>query len=238
MDLFSAAVEKLSEGGDAVLEYERDDGYRDEEDITWYLASYHSFPLVEKQALRFARGRVLDVGCGAGRHSLYLQRRGLPVTAIDRSGKLVRLARKRGVRDAQLADACGRLPFHDGEFDTILLFGNNLGICGSIRAFRRMLRELWRVTSREGHILATSRMPSMGSDADLAYIRKNVERGEPPGLIRLRLLFDGKRGPWFELLLFAPTELMQIACAEGWRVAHLFPWNGFEDGYSAVMEKV
>jgi SAM-dependent methyltransferase len=237
MDLFAAALERFYETGDAVLEYERDDGYRDVEDLSWYLAPYRQFPHVEKQALAFAQGRVLDAGCGAGRHSLYLQRRGLEVTGIDKSPGLVRLAHARGVQDARVADVCGRLPFGKAEFDTVLLFGNNLGLCGTVPAFRKMLRELRRVTTGAGRILATSRMPVVASEADLAYVRRNLERGLPPGLMRMRLLFEGKRGPWFELLLFAPDDLIQIAHLQHWRVAQLFPWNGLADGYAAVMEK-
>ena len=238
MDLFADAIMRLTEGREVALEIERDDGDRDTEDISWYLAPYRTFATIEKQALRFARGRALDVGCGAGRHALYLQKKGLEVTGLDRSEKLVRLARARGVVDARVANACGRLAFRRGQFDTILLFGNNLGICGSVSAARRMLRELHRVTSAEGRVLATSRMPAMARDSDLDYIRRNIERGRAPGALRLRLILEGRRGPWFELLLLSPTELMQLASTAGWRVTRVFPWNEFADGYAVVMEKL
>ncbi|MGE5139034.1 MAG: class I SAM-dependent methyltransferase [Rudaea sp.] len=237
MDLFAAALCRLYNTGRTVLIVERDDGFKDTEDLSWYLTSFRSFPTYEKQALKLARGRVLDVGCGAGRHALYLQRRGLRVTGIDNARCLVELARRRGVRDARLANACSRLPFADGEFDTVLLFGNNLGMCGSPFKFRRMLRELHRVTSPEGRILATTRMPSTTDPVSREYLARNIEKGRPIGNMRLRLSFEGEQGGWFDLLLFSPTDLMQATAKEGWRLEAVYTEIDLEDGYSAVLQK-
>ncbi len=236
-DLFADALWQYHKTGRAALGNERDDGFRGREDISWYFTTYHEFPAHEKQALKFARGRVLDIGCGAGRHSLYLQKRGLRVTAVDASPRIVTLARTRGVKDARVVNACGKLPFRNGEFDTIILFGNNLGICGTSERFRRMLRELYRVTSPRGRILATTRMPSTTNPVHRRYLRQNLRRGRAIGRIRLRLLFSGKRGTWFELLLLAPTDLMQIAAEAMWELVRVFPIKNFEEGYAVVLDR-
>ncbi len=237
MDLFAEALWKLYETGHATLHVERADGYRDTEDLEWYLTNVAGFPNYEKQALRYARGRVLDIGCGAGRHALVLQKRGLPVVAIDRSPRVIELARARGVKDARIADACGKLPFRAGEFDTVVLFGNNLGICGTPAKFRRMLRELYRVTSKRARILGTTRMPNTTDPVHRRYLAQNLARGRAVGQIRLRLAMQGRRGPWFDLLLLSPTDLVQLAAQEGWELAHVFAPEDFEQGYSVVMEK-
>ncbi len=258
-DPFADALWNYYETGRADLRIERDDGRVDREDVSWYFTSSRDFPPHEQAALEFARGRVLDIGCGAGRHALYLQRRGLRVTAIDASPRIVELARARGVKDARGVDACGALPFRDGEFDTVILFGNNLGICGTLPRFRRMLRELHRVTSPRGRILATTRQPSTTDPAHRSYLRRNLERGRAIGQLRLRLVYRGKRGagassrredkepsasslrredaPWFELLLLSPTDLMQIAAKEKWELTGAFPLDSFEEGYAVVLEK-
>ncbi len=236
-DLFADALWQYYEMGKAVLRNEREDGFLGREDISWYFTSFQEFPAHEKKVLKFARGYVLDVGCGAGRHSLYLQRRRLRVTAIDVSRSIVELARARGVRDARVANVCGKLPFARGAFDTVLLFGNNLGICGTIPRFRRMLRELHRVTTPHGRILATTLVPSTTKPKHRRYLIQNLKRGRYPGQIRLRLLLNGKRGAWFELLLLAPTDLMKMALEEGWELAHVFQPENFEAGYSVVLEK-
>ena len=223
MDLFAKALVRFYETGRATLHFERDDGYLDTEDVGWYLTTYTDFPQHERKALKFARGRVLDVGCGAGRHSLYLQRQGLAVTGIDTSPEIVELARVRGVKDVRVADACRKLPFRDGEFDTVILLGNNLGISGTVDRFQRMLRELYRITNLGGRILGTTRLPSTTNPVHRRYLRRNLELGRAIGQIRLRLLFNGKRGAWFDLLLLSPTDLMQIAAREKWEIVATKP---------------
>ena len=145
------------------------------------------FPSYEKAALKFARGKVLDVGCGAGCHSLYLRRRGLRVTASDSSPRIVELAQIRGVKDARVADACGKMPFRDGAFDAVVLFGNNLGICGTLPRCRRMLRELYRIPSPRGRILATTRQPSTTNSQHRGYPSRNLARGRALD----RYVYDG-----------------------------------------------
>ncbi|MEW5719177.1 MAG: class I SAM-dependent methyltransferase [Chloroflexota bacterium] len=237
MDLFAKALTQLYKTGKARLYVERDDHHNNLEDLGWYLTTFPQFPLFERQALKFARGRVLDAGCAAGRHSLYLQNCGLSVTAIDVSPQMVELARTRGVKDVRVADVCCRLPFRERAFDTVILFGNNLGLGGTVPRFRRMLRELYRVTSPRGRILATTRQPSTTDPAHRAYLQQNIARGHAPGQIRLRLIFNDRRGPWFDLLLLAPTDLMQLASQEGWKLADVFTTN-LEQGYAVVMEKM
>ena len=236
-DSFADALWKFHETGHADLRIERDDGRVDREDVSWYFTSPREFPRYENAALKFARGYVLDVGCGAGRHSLHLQRRCLRVTAMDSSPRIAELARMRGVKDVRVADACGKMPFHDGVFDTVILFGNNLGLCGTLPRFRRMLRELHRITSPRARILATTCQPSTTNPQHRSYLRQNIVRGRAVGQIRLRLVYRGVRGRWFELLFMSPTDLMQIAQKENWELAHVFTLENLEKGYSVVLEK-
>lgn len=236
-DIFAAALWQFYETGRADLRPERDDGFLGREFVQNYFTTYGEFPKIEKQALKFVRGRVLDVGCGAGRHSLYLQRRGLRVTAIDVSPPIVQLAQTRGVRDVRVGDVSRILPFTPHRFDSVLLFGNNLGIVGSIPRFRKMLRELQRITSPRGRIIATTRQPSTTNSVHTSYLKRNLKRGRYCGQIRLRLRFGGKRGAWFDLLLLAPTDLMRIALEEGWELKQAFTEKNFEQGYSVVLEK-
>lgn len=237
MDLFAEALWQFHQTGDADLWIERDDGYLARENVRWYFTTWRDFPAHERGALEWARGRVLDIGCGAGRHALYLQRCGLRVTAVDVSPQIVQLARTRGVRDVRVVNACARLPFRTGEFDTVVLFGNNLGIAGTERKLAVLLRELHRVTSPRGRILATTRQPSTTHPIHRAYLQRNIARRRAPGQLCLRVVLEGRRGAWFDLLLLAPTDVMRVAAKAGWELAAVFPLGNFEEGYAVVLQK-
>src|SRR4029453_12954434 len=108
---------------------ERDDGFHDVVPSR-YFAQARRWPTVERRALRYIRGRVLDVGCGAGRVALELQTRGHEVVAIDPSSGAVDVSRRRGVLDVRML----RLEDVDkslGHFGTVVMYGNNFGLFGA-----------------------------------------------------------------------------------------------------------
>ena len=119
---------------------ERDDGNLVATDnLVAYFAPYSDWSPRMQQAMQFVRGRVLDVGVGAGRFALYLQEQGHEVVGIDVSPGALEISRKRGV-----ADAC-QLAFHKvdaslGIFDTVLMMGNNFGLFANPRRAEWMLR--------------------------------------------------------------------------------------------------
>jgi SAM-dependent methyltransferase len=96
-DVFGRALMDWARGGTAPEILERDDGYTDlSAGHELYVAGFEDWPLSERQAIRYVRGRVVDVGCGAGRVSSYLQQRGFDVVGLDASPLAVRAARLRG----------------------------------------------------------------------------------------------------------------------------------------------
>jgi len=220
--LYGQAMLEFLGGGPGRFTFVRDDGYRDPSDVKPLFAPYSRWPGAERRAIRSARGHVLDVGCGAGRVALYLQRKGLLVSAIDISPEAVECARLRGVRDVRRMDA-RHLSFPDESFDTIVMFGNNLGVCGDLAATRRFLRRAHRITRKGGRLVAATGTPAIWRKEHATYIKRNVRRGLPPGLVRLRVVYKGRRGAWFPLLFMGTDDLLRLCADTGWTVEEVLP---------------
>lgn len=239
MRLYGQAMVDYLHGQMGKLVIERDDGRREANDISSLFASHsgkHSrWREDERMAIRFARGRVLDVGCGPGRVALYLQRRGISVTAIDISPEALQVARTRGVKKTLLMDA-RHLSFPPKSFDTFITFGHNFGICGDFSATRRFLKDLARVARPRARLIASTRTPGSWIPRHAPYVMKNVRDGRPPGLIRLRLEYKGKKGSWFPLLLLSPDDAMRLCLSAGWEVVRVVPCGGGIEDYSFVAE--
>lgn len=191
---------------------------------------------MERRALRFVRGRVLDVGVGAGRVALELQRRGRDVVGIDISPGAVEVARKRGVRDVRLT-AFEEVDESLGGFDTVVMFGNNFGLFASPAKARRLLKRLRPLARR---IVAASLDPYVTNDpAHLAYQERNRSRGRLSGQLRLRTRYRDLVGPWFDYLIVSPAEMEEIVNGTGWQIRTLIEGGeSYKPGgyYVAVLE--
>jgi SAM-dependent methyltransferase len=232
-DAFGHLLTDVVAGRDAVEVVERDDGCVFTGDPSWYLAPFRRWWPQERRAMRFVRGRVLDLGCGAGRVSLHLQKRGLDVVGIDVSPLAVELARQRGARDVRLGTldtAVGA----DERFDTILLLGNNVGLLGGEQQGRRLLRKLARLATADGRLLAGSYDPYDGaSELARGYHARNRRRGKMGGVERLRVRYRQFATPWYDVLFASREELTQLATAAGWTVRRFLDDGA---GYVAVLD--
>lgn len=224
--------------GEACFEFiERDDGYLMATDnLPAYFAPYTEWPPRMQQAMEFVRGRVLDVGVGAGRFALYLQERGHEVVGIDVSPGALEICRKRGVKNVK------QVPFHSvdaslGTFDTVLMMGNNFGLFANPRRAKWMLRRLKKLTSQDARIVAES-LDIYGTDKPehLGYHDRNRQRGRMAGEIRLRVRYRQLVGDWFDYLMVSQAEMQDVVEGTGWGVAEFIGRTGGQ--YIGVMEKV
>ena len=127
----------------------------DEMSVAYLFRDFSRMPKLEQQALLLSKGKVLDVGCGAGSHSLYLQKeKNLEVTAIDISNNAVEACRLRGVSNVNNI-ASLELNF-DEKFDTILLLMNGTGIFGKLEYVSKYLEKLKSLLAENGQILIDS----------------------------------------------------------------------------------
>lgn len=128
----------------------------DEEDtlsLPYFFRAYETMPLLERKALALCKGSILDIGAGAGSHSLYLQKRGYAVTALDRSKGAVKTCRLRGVVNtvhSKIND------FKRERFDTLLLLMNGIGIVGKLDKLNGFLQHAKSLLQKNGQILLDS----------------------------------------------------------------------------------
>jgi SAM-dependent methyltransferase len=237
-DVFGRALMDWARGGTAPEIIERDDGFTDlSAGHELYVAHFKDWPLSERRSIRYVHGRVIDVGCGAGRVPLYLQQRGFDVVGLDASPLAIRSARLRGVKEAWCL-SIDELSKRIDSFDTIVLFGNNFGLFGTPERLRRILGVWARRTNPGTRILAESTNPYCGGApaVDRTYYRKNKQKGLMPGQLRIRSQYRGHVGAWSNWLFVSRKEMRILLKGTGWHQTKVF--GGLpSDSYVAVLEK-
>jgi SAM-dependent methyltransferase len=183
-----------------------------------YFSEFPDWPKIEQEAIKHARGRVLDVGCGAGRVCLYLQERGFEVLGIDNSPLAIEICKRRGVENLSLTPL-SKVSSKMSRFDTIVMFGNNFGLFESFTKARHRLRKFIKLTSPEARILAETNDIYRTEDPDhLAYHAFNRQRGRMSGQIRLRVRYRKTIGRWFDYLMVSKDEMQEIVEGTGWQI--------------------
>jgi SAM-dependent methyltransferase len=216
-DVFGKVMRDAARGIPGVHIVERDDGFERESSIEQYVWPFERWAdHPEGLALEYVKGSVLDIGCGAGRVALHLQNMGFDVTGIDISPGAIEVCREQGLKKAYVMPV-EDLDFPDNTFDTILLFGNNFGLLGTDDLLITMLQKLQRITREDAVVLAGTICPTdTDNPRHLKYHEKNRSEGRPPGLVRLRLKYNGETGDWFDLRLAQPEEMQYVAERAGW----------------------
>ena len=168
--------------------------------------SFQEMNRVEQGALGLCRGRILDVGAGAGSHALYLQEQGKRVTAIDISPGCVEVMKKRGIR----APIHGSIyDLNTGRYDTILMLMNGLGICGNLDGLHLFFDHVKTLLARGGRILADSTDLSVFMDENNQPADNDSYFGE----VDFSMVYQGIQGEPFEWLYVDYYTLEDVA---GW----------------------
>lgn len=193
----------------------------DEMPVKHLFRSTREMPMLEQKALQLAKGRVLDIGAGAGCHALALQEKGLAVKAIDISPLSCEAMKLRGVKDAEcinLFDLHLSSGNHSGEnqeqfesgFDTILLLMNGTGIAGKIEHLPALFLRLKALLNPGGQILIDS--------SDLKYIYENEDgsfdinlNGAYYGEVDYQMIYKNVKGDRFDWLYVDFPLLKSIA---------------------------
>tara|TARA_R110000744_G_scaffold166457_1_gene283640 strand:+ start:2153 stop:2866 length:714 start_codon:yes stop_codon:yes gene_type:complete len=141
----------------------------DEEDmipIQYLFRDFKKMPALEQKALKLCKGNILDIGCGAGSHSLYLQKKGFDVTALDQSPGAIETCKLRGIEHTVLQ---GIQDFKLQKYDTLLMLMNGIGIVGKLKNIDQFLSHLKSLLKPKGQILLDS--------SDIIYMYDEDEDG-------------------------------------------------------------
>ena len=213
--------------GKAILDYQTNNSPEDlitettisEEDemsVAYLFRSYKEMPILEQKALQLARGKILDVGCGAGIHSLYLQNeKNLAVYSIDISNNAVTACKLRGLKNVQVQNILEMDSNSSiNKFDTILLLMNGTGIFGTLKNTAQYLQKLKSLLNPGGQILIDSSdiIYMFDADEDGAYeIPANGYYGE----LQFTVSYKGEKEDSFPWLYLDYNTLQNAAFANG-----------------------
>ncbi len=180
----------------------------DEMPVAHLFRTFNQMPRLEQKALSMAKGRVLDIGAGAGCHALALQERGLEVKAIDISPLSCEVMKERGVKDAECVNLFN--PQLQGKYDTLLLLMNGTGIAGKLNRLPMLLNRLKELLAEGGQILIDS--------SDLKYIYENedgsmdIDLNAPYyGEVDYQMQYKNVKGEPFDWLYTDPMLLASIS---------------------------
>lgn len=198
----------------------------DEMPVSYLFRTYNEMPELEQKALQLAKGSVLDVGCGAGSHTLALQNeRNLDVTAIDISENAVKACQLRGIVNVKVANILD-LDVKN-KFDTILLLMNGSGIFGTLNKTAKYLQKLKSLLNKGGQILIDS--------SDLIYMYDQDEDGAyciPAegyyGELTFTVQYKGETEDTFPWLYLDYNTLQKAAIANGLKCELLLEGEHFD----------
>ncbi len=188
-------------------------GPREEMPIKVYFRDMNTMPELEWVALQQCRGSILDIGAGAGSHALALQQLGQETTALDISPLLARLMEERGVKHVIHRDF---FELDAGNYDTLLLLMNGIGLSGTLDGLRTFLAKARKLLRPGGQLIFDS--------SDIAYLY----HGNPPktgnyyGEISYQYEFKRQQSDWFQWLFIDRNTLTGVAEQEGWTTEILF----------------
>jgi SAM-dependent methyltransferase len=194
----------------------------DEEELpaAYFFRSLWEMPEMERTALDECRGRILDLGAGAGCHALELQQRGFAVKAVDISPGAVQVMQQRGVREIACHDLFDPALAQGQRFDTVLMLMNGVGLTGTLSGLEQFLQHAKTLLNPGGQILATS--------SDISYLYEDEDgalvfnlNGPYYGEVTYTMQYAQVQGPEFGWIFADPSLLQDAATTAGYEVEFL-----------------
>ena len=192
---------------------------------SYFFRTFEQMPIQEQEALKRCKGKVLDVGAGAGAHSMWLKNNNIEVLSIDISPLSCDTMKERGLKEVHCCDVYS---LKDQKFDTILLLMNGAGVAQTLPGLSVLLNHLKNLLNPGGRILADS--------SDLLYLFTD-ENGESwvdiasdtyYGEMEYQLSYKNVKGKKFPWLFVDQDTLTDYAEKAGFKVADKIPGLHFD----------
>jgi len=202
-DIFGKAITGYyKENDETPITVHSPDFENDEIPVSYLFRKYNDMPKLEQKALALCKGSVLDVGCGAGSHALYLQDSlNLMVKAIDTSPGAIEIAKERGLKNAMVQDF---YKISSERFDSILMLMNGTGIIGKLDHIDQFFQHCHELLNTNGQIILDS--------SDLIYLFDDefIDSEEYYGQLTYELSYKGETSDPFDWL-YVDKEILQKA---------------------------
>lgn len=178
---------------------------------SYFFRSFDRMPMLEREALKLAKGSTLDVGAAAGCHAIWLQENGIDVTALEISANAAQICTERGIKQVVCADF---FQFDQGKFDTILLLMNGFGMGQDVEGTETLLKHAMGLLNEGGQII--------GDTSDISYFDEidgmdmSDLNEEYYGCVYFELEWKGLAES-FNWIYPAPSLLSEIAKRNNWK---------------------
>ena len=197
--------------GQAILDYYKGDlgasllihnNYDEPEEmpVEVFFREEMDFSVIENLALIECKGKVLDLGAGAGAHSLVLQNRRFDVTALENSAGCIQVLQQSGVNKCIKADFSA----HHAKYDTVLAMMNGIGLAGTLEKVPNFLTKCMSLLHENGQLLIDS--------SDISYLYEEGVK-QPSGYygeVRYQYEYKGAKGQWFDWIYVDQEKLTEI----------------------------
>ncbi len=186
--------------------------------VSYLFRSYKEMPKLEKTALKYCKGKILEIGGGVGSHALELQKMGLEITLLDSSEACCNIALKRGVKKVVNEKLQN---FSAQNFDTLLLLMNGIGICGTLEGLDLFLENSKELLHKDGQIIFDS--------CDILYMYEDEEgavnidlNAKYYGEVTYTMSYKKTKGNPFPWLFISADMMKAIAEQKGYKFEILF----------------
>ena len=178
----------------------------DEMPIEVFFREQENMPAIEQYALSLVKGRVLDIGAGAGCHSIALQEHGFDVTSVDYSEDCCKVMDELGVKRTICSDVFELDPTF--KYDTIILLMNGIGLARTLENLVPTIHFLTSFLRKGGQLLFDS--------SDVAYLFEHTPKPTYYyGEIESKFEYRGMEGEWGKWLYVDPYTLINECEKDG-----------------------